>query len=137
MSTVRQKKLARNIIENLQSAEPETMKDIIISSGYSPISADSSSHVIMNQKGLKEELEVLGFNPKAAKKVVADILHNGEEESSRLKAADMVFKVHGTYAPEKSVNLDVVVDGNDMKSHESLRLKYEAELKQSLLSNES
>lgn len=137
MATLRQKRLAENIIENLQNPVPKTMRELVVSSGYSPMSAESSAHLLVNQIGVKQELEELGFSEGAAKKVVADILHNGEEESSRLKAADMVFKVHGTYAPEKNVNLDIAVDGNDMSVHESLRLKYEAELKRSLLSNES
>lgn len=73
--------------------------------GYSENLVKQPGRVI-EAVGVQEELEELGFDTESAKKVVKSILGKGKEEN-RLKAADMIFKVQGTYAPEKSVHLNV------------------------------
>src|SRR5665213_2751507 len=48
------------------------------------------------------ELEILGFNENSAKRVVGEILTDETiEPQHRLKASEQVFKVQGSYAPEK------------------------------------
>lgn len=104
MSTLLQKKLAENIVENATRDEPLNKKELVVSSGYSEISAESSAHLIIEQKGVQEELNNLGFSSEGAKKVVAEILYNSKaRDNDRLKAADMVFDVHGDKAPEKHI----------------------------------
>lgn len=111
MTTELQKRLAHNIVGNTRRAKPRNKKELVISSGYSPISAEASSTVIINQKGVQNYLKKLGFHSDNAKRVVSEILSAEHEEAqNRLKAADMVFKVEGTYAAEKSTNLNVNVD---------------------------
>lgn len=65
----------------------------------------------MAQKGVQESLEELGFHPDHAKRVVTRILDTGKEEN-QIRAADMIFKVHGSYAAEKNitVNVDASID---------------------------
>lgn len=49
-----------------------------------------------------EELTKLGFDSNNAKQVVAEILNKPTaQDKDRLKAADMIFDVHGDKAPEK------------------------------------
>lgn len=105
MATQRQKKLAQAIVENLQSEETKTAGELLEKVGYSEHLVKQPGRV-MEQEGVKEELALLGFNENRAKAVVSEILETSEDHN-RLKAADMIFKVHGSYAPEKSVNLNL------------------------------
>ena len=60
------------------------------------------------------ELKKLGFDSNNAKRVVSQILNDeSAEPKDRLKASEMVFKVHGDYAPEKHVNLNVEVEASE------------------------
>lgn len=100
MATTKQRKLAQAIVQNSQQAKPATDKELLVSSGYSTITAESSSHVIMAQEGLKDALSDLGFTEENAKSITAKILLDDKEQSKdRLKAAEMVFKVHGSFVP--------------------------------------
>lgn len=104
MATLLQKKLAKAIVKNAKSDKPLNKKQLLVSVGYSPNTADVNQKNIIEQKGVKEELEILGFTEHAAMKVVDEIMHNKNvDPSARLKATDQVFKVRGTYAPEKSI----------------------------------
>lgn len=104
MSTELQKNLAQNIVKNAKRKKPLNKKELLVISGYSQISAEASATEIIEQKGVKEELDNLGFDADSAKKVVKSILKTGKEEN-KLKAADMIFKVIGEYAPEKHLTL--------------------------------
>lgn len=106
MATLKQKKLAEEIVQNLSEGNKKTAKELLVSSGYSEKSAKSSSKEIIEQKGVQQELIVRGFDPETAKSVVAEILVGAEEDRDRLKAADMIFKVNGEYAPEKHINMN-------------------------------
>lgn len=110
MATTRQKKLARAIIENASREKPLTKQELVVSSGYTPVQAKAKMHEITESKGVKDELKALGFTEENAMKVVTEIMLNTKaKHDHRLKATDQVFKVHGTYAPTKSIvaNLDV------------------------------
>lgn len=108
MSTNLQKNLAENIVKNVQRDKPLNKQELLVSSGYSVISAESSSKDIIEQKGVQEELAKLGFTEEGAKSVVEEILYDKKvDASSRLRAAGEVFKVFGSYAAEKSFNLTV------------------------------
>ncbi len=107
MATLRQKKLAKAIVDNSTANEPLNKKELLVSSGYSEVSATASAKDIIEQVGVQEELELLGFTERNAKTVVGEILLAGENDTVKLKAADMVFKVHGTYAPEKRVTINL------------------------------
>lgn len=57
---------------------------------------------------IQEELKKLGFDSNNAKRVVGEILNKDyAEDKDRLKAADLIFKVQGDFAPEKHVNVNV------------------------------
>lgn len=112
MPRIKQRKVAQKLIENVKLAKPLTAGEIVESSGYGP-SMKKNPQVVINSQGVKDALEEYGFTEDNAKKVVAKILLNDETEpNARLKAADQVFKVHGSYAPEKSVNLNVEVEAS-------------------------
>lgn len=57
---------------------------------------------------IQAELKILGFDENTAKKVVGEILTDDTiEPQHRLKASEQVFKVQGSYAPEKNINLNL------------------------------
>jgi len=104
MATLRQKRLAENIVMNAKNGNKLNKTELVVSSGYSVVSAKSSAHQIMEEKGVKEELENLGFDVESAKRVAKNILKNGKEEN-KVKIIQEIFKVSGEYAPEKQVVL--------------------------------
>ncbi len=122
MATIRQKRLARATIENIQATEPLNKQQLVASVGYSEIVAYKKATEILESKGVQEELKKLGFDPDSAREVVAEILLAGENDTVKLKAADMIFKVHGTYAAEKHVNLNVDVPASERIQHATEQL---------------
>ena len=109
MVTERQQRVARLIIENKTLPKPLSGGEIVEKSGYGPGMTSNPSRILESQ-GVKEALEIAGFNVNAAKTVVSEIMHNPEvDASTRLTAAREVFKVEGSYAPEKQINLNLSV----------------------------
>lgn len=108
MSTLLQRKLAENIVNAAKSGKRTNKKELLVSAGYDLTTAKATPGRTLEQKGVQEELEYLGFDAESAKKVVKNILMRGKEEN-RLKAADMIFKVGGDYAAEKHINLNIPV----------------------------
>lgn len=63
--------------------------------------------------------------------VVGNILYTSPNETNQLKAADMILRVKGTYAPEKRLTANVHRDYSELEPHEfeeeTLRLLKESE----------
>lgn len=107
MPTVRQKRLAKVIIENTVSPEPLNKGQMLEKVGYSPNLVKQPGRVI-EAEGVQEALMESGFTEDNAKKVVESImLDPTKDPNARLKASDMVFKVHGSYAPDKNININI------------------------------
>jgi D-alanyl-D-alanine dipeptidase len=123
MATIRQRKLAEAIIENASREKPLTKQELVVSSGYTPAQAKAKMHEITESKGVREALNDFGFTEDNAKMVVAEILLKSEaQDKDRLKAAEQVFKVHGTYAPVKNVNVNLNTDNESRgKAKEIIR----------------
>lgn len=100
MATLRQKELAKNIVKNAKAKNKLNKQELVVSSGYTPITAEAHASEIIAQKGVKEELANLGFDVESAKKVGKHILTHGKEEN-KVKIIQEIFKVTGEYAPEK------------------------------------
>ena len=100
MPSERQKKLARELINNQKRQKPENITTLTEKVGYSKETARAKQKRTVEAKGTKQALADLGFTEEGAKKVVEEIMYKGKDEN-RLKAADMNFKIHGSYAPEK------------------------------------
>jgi uncharacterized protein YgbK (DUF1537 family) len=102
MATELQKNLAQEIVKNAKRKKPLNKKELVVLSGYDLTTAEKQVPAVFEQKGVQEELNNLGFSSEGAKKVVAEILYKKTaRDNDRLKAADMVFDVHGDKAPEK------------------------------------
>ncbi len=110
MPTQKQEKLAIQLIENTKRDNPKTAQEILESIGYSKATARGLAKVIIYSKGVKEILIREGFSEDKAKQVVGNILSKGKKEKSKLSAADMIFKVQGTYAPTKSISAHLNIE---------------------------
>lgn len=111
MATRLQKKLARAIIQDDLSTAKKSGGELLKSVGYSEATAIGHTSEILESKGVKEELAVLGFSVKDADETVAKILKSGKEEN-RLKASDQIYKRLGAYEPEKKDIRKLVVSIN-------------------------
>lgn len=108
--TFRQKKLAKVIIENSTLDKPLNGGEMVEKVGYAKSLVDYPKKVIETE-GVQKALADLGFSEEGAMKVVEQIMYNPEvDANARLKATDQVFKVRGSYAPEKSMSLNVNVN---------------------------
>ncbi len=139
MSTLRQKNLAKAIIANASAEVPLTKKELVVSSGYTEMSAQSSAHIILEQQGVKDALNDFGFTEEAAKEVVGKILKDETvQPKDRLKASELVFKVHGSFAPEKRI--DAVINLNNKTISEEERNiveEYEEKLRLKMLNGDT
>lgn len=123
MPTIRQKKAAKLLIKNLEAAEPLTAGEIVANSGYG-VSMKKNPQVVLQSEGVQQELrETYGFDPEIAKKVVGQILETGENDNVKLKAAEMVFKVYGTFAAEKHVNVNIAQEPTERIKELAARLR--------------
>lgn len=132
MATVKQKKIAKLIIENEALDIPLNAGQMLEKVGYSHNLVKQPGRVIESE-GVKEALNEYGFSEDNAKRVVAEILLKKEAaDKDRLKAAEQVFKVHGSYAPEKSITAHV-----ELKEHtpetELLANEYEERLRTKMI----
>lgn len=112
MATLKQQKVAKELVDNLVSKETKTAGQVLEKVGYSEGIQKSPSRVIQSV-GVKEELYRMGFSEEMARQVVGEILQFGDEDRDRLKAAEMVFKVYGSYAPDKHINVNVKATPSD------------------------
>lgn len=104
MPTLKQRKLAKAIIENATIDKPLNAGEMLAKVGYSKSVAKAKPSDIINSEGVQEALNDYGFNPDNAKMVVAEILMDKKTSpDTRIKAASQVFKVFGEYAPEKKL----------------------------------
>lgn len=108
MATTRQRRVAKLIIENATLDTPLTGGEMLEKVRYGKISKQPSR--VLKSEGVLEALEESGFTEENAKQVVSEImLSKAVDPNARLRATDQVFKVQGTYAPEKSVNVNIEV----------------------------
>lgn len=113
MSTVRQRRLAKVIIENSTLDKPLNGGQMVEKVGYAKSLVDYPKKVI-DTEGVHEALEEYGFTIENAKMVVSEIMLNSDiDPSARLKATDQVFKVKDGYAATKSVNINIGLSKED------------------------
>ena len=111
--TIRQKRVARRIKEAVESDEKITVGEILRQEGYSENISRQPSRVI-NSPGVQEELAAIGFTPENARVVVGQILlDSSNKPEPRLKAAEIIFKVHGSFAPERTESVVAHIDVNE------------------------
>ncbi|MFH1170388.1 MAG: hypothetical protein V1704_02420 [Candidatus Vogelbacteria bacterium] len=118
MATARQKKLAEVIIKNSTLDKPLDAGEMLENAGYKPGSVNYPRRVIQSI-GVQKVLHDYGFNEDNARKVVASVLLDENcDPNTRLRVADLVFKICDSY-PKVKVSFPVQVD------FDTERAKYE------------
>jgi hypothetical protein len=133
--TNKQRKLAEMIVENAAVDKPLNGGEMLAKVGYSPNLVKQPGRVI-EAEGVQTALAEMGFTEQNAKNVVAEILLNPDGDANvRLNAAKEVFKVKGSYAAEKTMAVNLNLEGKITDEEaETLRLEYEQKLKDRYLS---
>jgi hypothetical protein len=101
MPTLRQRKLAKKIVESMPLDNPPTNGEMLESVGYSKNVAEAKPGEIMSSPGVQKALEDLGFSIEGADQVVKNILYKSKREDMKLRAADMIYKRRGAYEDTK------------------------------------
>lgn len=101
MPTLRQRKLAKKIVESATLDKPPNLGEVLESVGYPESTATTYPGKVLKQKGVQEALEDLGFSIEGADQVVKNILYKSKREDMKLRAADMVYKRRGAYEDTK------------------------------------
>lgn len=139
MATVKQKRIAKLLIENETLDKPLNGGQMLAKVGYAKSMHKAKVNDVLESEGVRDALAEYGFNEDNAKKVVTDILMDEERDANaRLKASDMVFKVFGTYAAEKrtTLNVNVEADIKDDSQLNAIREEFENKIKANLIANE-
>lgn len=134
--TAKQRKIAKLLIENETLDKPLNKMQMLEKVGYAKSMQTAKANDVIESEGVKEALNDYGFNEHNAKLVVAEILLNSDNEpNSRLKAADMTFKVFGSYAAEKSTSLNLTVEArlDDKDDLNAIREEFDKKLKAKLI----
>lgn len=99
--------------------------------GYSRTTARAWPGRTIEQKGTQEALAERGFTEANFKGVVTRCIEaNDSTWADKLKAGDMGFKVLGSYAAEKVINLNM--EHTPESSDGDLLMEYESKLKERL-----
>lgn len=102
--TPRQRKVAKLVVDSaLGKINATSHKEIVAAAGYGK-GIQNTPLRVMNSDGVNEALNDLGFNEETAKKVIAKILNSDEsKDENKIRAADLVFKVKGSYVADQNV----------------------------------
>jgi hypothetical protein len=101
MATIKQKQVAKMVVDKMTGKSKLTGQKMLEKVGYSRGIARHSGRVFRST-GVKLELKKYGFDEETAKQVVVDILVNSQKEENRLRAAEQVFRVCGSYSTDKN-----------------------------------
>jgi hypothetical protein len=141
MATLKQQKAIKKTLENGGNVT-QAMREV----GYAETTihnpknlTESKAFMELFQETVTDELlaqkhlELLNKREVAIRNNVTsgeiEVIPTGELDVQAVKAGlDMAYKLKGSYAPEKSVAVQVKADIKDFAQHDAIREKYEAEL---------
>ena len=131
MSTIRQKLVARELKNAIENNIPITGGRVAEKCGYGK-DAILNPRRVLERRGVKKELAILGFSEFEADTTVGQILLKGKKDESKLRAADIIYKRVGSYAPEKSQSVNLNLEIKASKKSQGLIDEYEAKLRKTL-----
>lgn len=124
MATERQKKLAKELIENQKRDKPDNITTLTEKVGYSKETARTKQKRTVEAKGTKEALKELGFDEESAKSYIKKVLNNPDSQKVGLDAVKEIFKVCGSYAPEKhKVEQEIEITDNELHEEDKELLR--------------
>lgn len=106
LSTIRRKQVAKKIAEKILKGEHTTASKLLQDVGYSKTTAEHKQKEILSSPEVQAELEKVGFTEMKAMQVLSSIMNSNivyemVTPDNQIRAAQEVFKVMGSYAPEK------------------------------------
>ena len=120
MPTIKQKAAFQEITENHRSVS-DAMRVV----GYDPDTASKPKNLTAS-KGWQELVEQ--YLPDSLLAQKHNEFLNDEERTIGIKALDLAYKLKGSYAPDKSLNLNINADLKQDPKTREIGAKYEAEL---------
>src|ERR1044072_2548478 len=121
MSTTRQKKVLDIITQNHGAIG---LKDAMLQAGYDEDTAKRPKN-LTESKGFQELVETYLPDERLQQRH-RELLE--DESNIAVKALDMAYKLKGSYAPDKSINLNVNADIKQDPKARAIGEKYEEEL---------
>lgn len=119
---------AQIIVDSVRARKDISKAEIVRQAGYSKQQEKSPTNVLASE-GVKIALAELGFTLDRADETVASILTGKRtKDETKLKAADIIYKRLGGYAPDKSISVSVKGDVKDFEKYREIAGKYEEEL---------
>lgn len=137
MATIKQKRIAKLIVENVTLDKPLNGGQMLAKVGYAKSMHKAKVNDVLESEGVLETLTEYGFTEDNAKRVVGEIMLDPRQKGdTRINAAKEVFKVRGSYAPEKSqaLNVNVELRKKDNPEINELLAEYKKKLKEKLTS---
>jgi len=135
MPTERQKKLAKELVENQKKGKPDNKTNILVNLGYSEKNSQKNQKEIIMAKGTQEALKEYEFDADSAKNYTKGVLNNPDSQKVGLDAVKEIFKVCGSYAPEKQ-QIEHELRDNDLDdASKEIVLKHQIALKKELMDN--
>lgn len=114
MPTIKQKKAFKEITENHRSVSA-AMREV----GYDESTATKPSN-LTDSKGWAELMETYLPDDELAKKHKQFL--NSDREEIGIKALDLSYKLKGSYAPDKNININMSVKSIDPTNPKVLKL---------------
>ena len=99
--TQRQRKFAKALINNQLKDKPDNITYLSESVGYSKETARTQQKRVLQAEGTKEALKEYGFDEDSAKRYLSNVLNKPNKEANGVRACELIFKVVGSFAPEK------------------------------------
>jgi len=123
MSTINQKRVARHMARNILEGKVMTGSEILRQEGYKP-SLQKNPSYILDSVGVKKEMAKMGFNELNASNWIIKAVDKGSPDVA-IRGAQEVFKVFGTYAPQKTLSASIKLQ----QEIEQDRIKYSKQAK--------
>lgn len=127
MPTIRQKRAFDKVLKGMPITH--AMKEV----GYSETTSANTGK-LTNSDGWKELMDKHLPDEKLAEK--HNEFLNSDRQEIGIKALDMGYKLKGSYAPEKSINLDVKTSTEELAKFRDIRDEYEKKLLEKITNEE-
>ena len=125
MSTILQKELANNIIENQARPQKERLnkKDLLVSTGYSKITAKATPSEIIDSKGVKDALKDAGLTEKLISEALVEDIKSKKKRGKRIQELNLGAEILGmkqkqkTELPQTLQNIAVFIKQQEQPLH--------------------
>lgn len=102
--------LIPKLAKEIATGDSVSFREAALKVGYAKTYINHHANKIKNSQALQQELARIGFTEEAAKEKLSSIMNSPTVSEmitpeNQLRAIDMAFKVFGTYAPDRHVEV--------------------------------